>query len=94
MQRDIRKYFINSIPFLFATPPIEKKLHELFLIVVSPVSPVALWLVLNGRDCGRFVKTPAGGRAFYAIDSVFRRFVREKGAENVICLSFLPPFSF
>ena len=43
MQRDIRKYFINCLP------PIEKKLHELFLIVVSPVSPVALWLVFNGR---------------------------------------------
>lgn len=88
MQRDIKKYFINSIP------PIEKKLHEPFFVVVSPVSPVALRLVLNGRDCGRFVKTPAGGRAFYAIDSVFRRFVREKGAENVICLSFLSPLSF
>jgi hypothetical protein len=46
MQRDIKKYFINS------TPPIEKKLHELFLIVVRAVSPVALRLVLNGRDYG------------------------------------------
>lgn len=93
MQRDIRKYFINLIPFLFATPPIEKKLHELFLIVVSPVSPVALWLVFNGR-LRLICKNSRGRPGFYAIDSVFRRFVREKGAENVICLSFLPPFSF
>jgi hypothetical protein len=46
MQRDIKKYFINS------TPPIEKKLHELFFVVMRAVSPVALRLVLNGRDYG------------------------------------------
>ena len=46
MQRDIRKYFINCLP------PIEKKLHELFFVVMRAVSPVALRLVFNGRDCG------------------------------------------
>ena len=88
MQRDIRKYFINCLP------PIEKKLHELFLIVVSPVSPVALRLVLNGRDYGRFVKIPADGRGFAQLIPFSGGLSGKKARKTLFAFLFCRRFPF
>ena len=88
MQRDIGKYFINCLP------PIEKKLHELFFVVVSPVSPVALRLVLNGRDYGRFVKIPADGRGFAQLIPFSGGLSGKKARKTLFAFLFCRRFPF
>ena len=84
MQRDIRKYFINCLP------PIEKKLHELFFVVMRAVSPVALRLVFNGRLRLGHLNSPRSP-ALSLLIKMFPRACRQKQPERRLFLLSASP---